>query len=353
MAWVIAELLRTGLLHQDIMTVARGDLADYGRMPKLENDALMWDEQPTAPGNEAILRPVSNPFSADGGMKLLSGNLGRCIMKTSAVDPARCTIEAPARVFSDQDAVIKAFKAGELDKDVVVAVRFQGPRANGMPELHKLTPPLGVLQDKGFKVALVTGRAHVRRQRQSACRDPSFARGIGWRSAGKAARWRHRPGMCRQWNAGRAGAPGGMGCARRCHGAATALRYRPRAFRAVPGEQRSGRSGRFPHIRGDGRRAMSEIIAADIGGTNARFARARLDESGVPVLGTVRKYRVADFPTLAACWQRFAADEADSGGGALPPVASIAFATAITGEIIKLTNSSWVSIRPRSPPISA
>ncbi len=156
MAWVISELLRTGLLHQDIMTVARGDLADYGRMPKLENDALMWDEQPTEPGNEAILRPVSNPFSADGGMKLLAGNLGRCIMKTSAVDPARCTIEAPARVFSDQDQVIKAFKAGELDRDVVVVVRFQGPRANGMPELHKLTPPLGVLQDKGFKVALVT-----------------------------------------------------------------------------------------------------------------------------------------------------------------------------------------------------
>ncbi len=156
MAWVIAELLRTGLLHQDIMTVARGDLADYGRMPKLENDALMWDEQPTEPGNEAILRPVSNPFSADGGMKLLSGNLGRCIMKTSAVDPARFTIEAPCRVFFDQDQVIRAFKTGELDRDVVVVVRFQGPRANGMPELHKLTPPLGVLQDKGFKVALVT-----------------------------------------------------------------------------------------------------------------------------------------------------------------------------------------------------
>jgi phosphogluconate dehydratase len=116
----------------------------------------MWDEQPTAPGDDKILRPISNPFSGDGGMKLLEGNLGRCIMKTSAVDASRWTIEAPCRVFSDQDQVIAAFKAGELDRDVVVVVRFQGPRANGMPELHKLTPPLGVLQDKGFKVALVT-----------------------------------------------------------------------------------------------------------------------------------------------------------------------------------------------------
>jgi phosphogluconate dehydratase len=134
----------------------RAGLADYGRMPKLENDALMWDEQPTAPGGDKILRPVSDPFSADGGMRLLQGNLGRCIMKTSAVDPSRWTVEAPCRVFSDQDKVIQAFKTGELDRDVVVVVRFQGPRANGMPELHKLTPPLGVLQDKGFKVALVT-----------------------------------------------------------------------------------------------------------------------------------------------------------------------------------------------------
>ncbi|MCW2396850.1 MULTISPECIES: phosphogluconate dehydratase [unclassified Sphingobium] len=156
MAWIITELLRGGLLHRDVMTVARADLTDYGRMPTLENDALVWDEPPTAPGNEAILRPLSNPFSTDGGMRLLAGNLGRCIMKTSAVDRERWTIEAPCRVFSDQDQVMAAFKAGELDRDVVVVVRFQGPRANGMPELHKLTPPLGVLQDKGFKVALVT-----------------------------------------------------------------------------------------------------------------------------------------------------------------------------------------------------
>lgn len=156
MAWVIAELLRAGLLHRDIRTVARADLGDYGRMPMLDHDALAWDAPPEAPGDDSILRPVSNPFAPDGGMRLLQGNLGRCVMKTSAVDPARWTIEAPARVFADQDAVIAAFKAGELDRDVVVVVRFQGPRANGMPELHKLTPQLGVLQDKGHKVALVT-----------------------------------------------------------------------------------------------------------------------------------------------------------------------------------------------------
>jgi phosphogluconate dehydratase len=156
MAWIITELLGNGLLHRDVLTVARADLADYGRMPMLADAALVWDAPPAAPGDETILRPVSNPFSPDGGMTLLTGNLGRCIMKTSAVDPTRRTIEAPARVFADQDAVIAAFKAGELDRDVVVVVRFQGPRANGMPELHKLTPPLGVLQDKGFQVALVT-----------------------------------------------------------------------------------------------------------------------------------------------------------------------------------------------------
>jgi phosphogluconate dehydratase len=156
MAYVIGELLESGLAHRDILTVARADLSDYAREPQLVDAALTWSEPVRATRNEAILRPVGAPFSADGGMKLLVGNLGRAIMKTSAVDPARWTIEAPVRVFDDQDPVLQAFKAGELDCDVIVVVRFQGPRANGMPELHKLTPALGVLQDKGFKVALVT-----------------------------------------------------------------------------------------------------------------------------------------------------------------------------------------------------
>ncbi|GLT01769.1 phosphogluconate dehydratase [Sphingobium jiangsuense] len=154
--YVIGELLDNGLLHRDILTVARADMTDYARTPELVDDALVWPERLAASRDPAMLRPVAEPFSADGGMKLLQGNLGRCVIKTSAVDPARWTIEAPARVFSDQDDVLRAFKAGELDRDVVVVVRFQGPRANGMPELHKLTPPLGVLQDKGYRVALVT-----------------------------------------------------------------------------------------------------------------------------------------------------------------------------------------------------
>ncbi|WP_313809145.1 phosphogluconate dehydratase [Sphingobium sp.] len=154
-SYVIRELLENGLLHGDILTVARQGLADYGQEPVLENDALVWKDVPES-RDEAILRPVSNPFSPDGGMKLLSGNLGRCVMKVSAVDKERWTIEAPALVFHDQDDVLRAFKAGELERDVVVVVRFQGPRANGMPELHKLTPALGVLQDRGFRVALVT-----------------------------------------------------------------------------------------------------------------------------------------------------------------------------------------------------
>ncbi|HZV09833.1 MAG TPA: dihydroxy-acid dehydratase, partial [Novosphingobium sp.] len=103
-----------------------------------------------------MLRPVARAFQPDGGMRLVEGNLGRATFKSSAVEPDRWTIEAPARVFDSQEAVQAAFRAGELDRDVVVVVRFQGPRANGMPELHKLTPPLGVLQDKGFRVALVT-----------------------------------------------------------------------------------------------------------------------------------------------------------------------------------------------------
>jgi phosphogluconate dehydratase len=155
MSYVIRELLGAGLLHGDIMTVARDGLTDYGQEPVLEDDVLTWRDVPES-RDESILRPASNPFQADGGMKLLGGNLGRCVMKVSAVDKERWTIEAPVAVFHDQDDVLRAFKAGELERDVVVVVRFQGPKANGMPELHKLTPALGVLQDRGFKVALVT-----------------------------------------------------------------------------------------------------------------------------------------------------------------------------------------------------
>ena len=154
--YVVRELLGAGLIHADILTVAAGGMAAYASEPALDGEALVWRAAPQESGDPEMLRPVAAPFSADGGMRLLQGNLGRATFKSSAVEEARWTVEAPARVFDAQDQVLAAFKAGELDRDVVVVVRFQGPRANGMPELHKLTPALGVLQDKGFRVALVT-----------------------------------------------------------------------------------------------------------------------------------------------------------------------------------------------------
>jgi len=153
--YVIGELLSAGLVHGDIMTVGGTSLADYAREAWLDGDDLAWRDVGES-GDTEMLRPATDPFQTDGGMRLVEGNLGRACFKTSAVEKERWTIEAPCRVFSDQHEVAEAFKAGELERDVVVVVRFQGPRANGMPELHALTPVLGVLQDRGFKVALVT-----------------------------------------------------------------------------------------------------------------------------------------------------------------------------------------------------
>jgi phosphogluconate dehydratase len=155
MPYVIRELLSEGLLHGDIMTIGGQDLSAYAKTAVVEDGVLEWRDTPDS-GDETILRPATAPFSADGGMRILAGNIGRACIKVSAVERERWIVEAPAAVFDDQLDVIEAFKRGELEKDVVVVVRFQGPRANGMPELHKLTPPLGVLQNRGFKVALVT-----------------------------------------------------------------------------------------------------------------------------------------------------------------------------------------------------
>ena len=155
MGFVIGELLAAGLIHDDLLTVSPKGMAEYGEEPWLEDEALAW-RGVGGSGDTDMLRPVAEPFQPDGGMRLVEGNLGRACFKTSAVERTRWTIEAPARVFHTQVAVAEAFAAGELDRDVVVVVRFQGPRANGMPELHKLTPVLGVLQDRGYKVALVT-----------------------------------------------------------------------------------------------------------------------------------------------------------------------------------------------------
>jgi phosphogluconate dehydratase len=157
MGFLIRELLAAGLLHDDVKTVAGGGLAPYATEPGLGADGeLVWREAAAVSGDGAILRGIKNPFQPTGGLCMLTGGLGRAVMKTSAVAPERHVIEAPALVFNDQEEVQQAFKAGTLNRDVVVVVRFQGPKANGMPELHKLMPPLGVLQDKGFKVALVT-----------------------------------------------------------------------------------------------------------------------------------------------------------------------------------------------------
>jgi phosphogluconate dehydratase len=154
--FIIRELIGAGLLHADAKTVAGGKLEAQTREPFLDQGVLAWRAAPTASQDEYVVRPAANPFSADGGLRLLTGNLGRAVIKVSAVKPANRVVEAPAIVFHDQDEVLAAFKRGELEKDFVAVVTFQGPRANGMPELHKLTPSLGVLQDKGFKVALVT-----------------------------------------------------------------------------------------------------------------------------------------------------------------------------------------------------
>lgn len=156
MAFLIRELLDAGLLHEDVNTVAGHGLRRYTQEPFLEEGKLVWREGPRQSLDESILRPVARPFSAEGGLRVMNGNLGRGVMKVSAVAPEHQVVEAPARVFHDQQSLADAFKAGELERDFVAVVRFQGPRCNGMPELHKLTPFLGVLQDRGYKVALVT-----------------------------------------------------------------------------------------------------------------------------------------------------------------------------------------------------
>ena len=156
LAYLIGDLLDEGLLHPDTSTVAGDGLALYTNEPKLAGDTLVWADGPDATLNDKIVRSAKDPFQNSGGLRELKGNLGRSVMKVSAVAEENQVVEAPARVFSDQESVKAAFKAGEFTKDTVVVVRFQGPRANGMPELHSLTPILSVLLSRGLKVALVT-----------------------------------------------------------------------------------------------------------------------------------------------------------------------------------------------------
>ena len=157
MQFLIRELLSAGLLHEDVKTVWGTGLKGYLQVPTIgENGEIAWTGAPRKSRDESVLAPVGKPFSPEGGLKLLTGNLGRAVIKVSAVKPEHHVVEAPAMVFDSQEALREAFRAGRLDKNFVAVIRFQGPRANGMPELHKLTPTLGVLQDRGFKVAMIT-----------------------------------------------------------------------------------------------------------------------------------------------------------------------------------------------------
>ncbi|MGB1575809.1 MAG: dihydroxy-acid dehydratase, partial [Paracoccaceae bacterium] len=156
LCYMINDLLDAGLLHNDVTTVMGQGLDTYRQEPKLTENGITFVQGTTESQNDKILRPSTDPFQKTGGLKQLSGNLGTGMIKISAVAPERYVIEAPVRVFHDQDSVKNAFKAGEFTDDTIVVVRFQGPRSNGMPELHGLTPTLAVLQDRGLKVALVT-----------------------------------------------------------------------------------------------------------------------------------------------------------------------------------------------------
>lgn len=156
MSFIIRTLLENGLLHEDVQTILGKGLNRYTFEPKIKNHELIWEEGPHESLNEGIIRSVKNPFSHNGGIKILSGNLGRSVIKTAAVAEQDFIIEAPAIVFDEQSELIDAFKRGELEKDFVAVLPFQGPKQNGMPELHQLTPTLTVLQKRGFKVALIT-----------------------------------------------------------------------------------------------------------------------------------------------------------------------------------------------------
>jgi phosphogluconate dehydratase len=156
MSFVIGTLLKNGLLHEDVNTVFGRGMQQYTQEPKIDKGNLIWCAGPEESLNPSILRSADNPFQPEGGLKLLSGNMGRSIIKVSAVEPEHRVVEASAIVFDEQEDFIAAFKRGELDKDFVAVLPFQGPKQNGMPELHQLTPTLTILQKRGFKVALVT-----------------------------------------------------------------------------------------------------------------------------------------------------------------------------------------------------
>jgi phosphogluconate dehydratase len=154
--FMIQDLLGSGLMHEDVKTVAGSGMSHYAKEPVMTDTGFSYRDGPTQTHNDKILRSATDPFAPQGGLVQLSGNLGRGVIKVSAVAPERHIIEAPVRIFHEQHDCKKAFQAGELTEDKIIVVRFQGPKSNGMPELHSLTPTLAVLQDRGLKVALIT-----------------------------------------------------------------------------------------------------------------------------------------------------------------------------------------------------
>ena len=155
-AFVLRELLDNGCMHPDVATVSPGGIYDYTKIPAVQKEKLIWSDVPEQSGDETIIRKASNPFNESGGLRLLKGNIGRSVIKISSVPEDRHLIEAPAMIFNGQEELLKAFDEGKLERDFIAVVRFQGPKSNGMPELHKLTPPLSIIQNKGFRVAIVT-----------------------------------------------------------------------------------------------------------------------------------------------------------------------------------------------------
>jgi len=155
-AFVIRELIQGGCMYPDVITSSFGGIAEYAKQPTLVSGKLSWKELPKESGDESVVRKIDNPFNESGGLRLLKGNIGRSVIKISAVPNDKHIIEAPALIFNSQEELLLAFDEEKLDQDFIAVIRFQGPKANGMPELHKLTPPLSVIQNKGFNVAIVT-----------------------------------------------------------------------------------------------------------------------------------------------------------------------------------------------------
>ena len=155
-AFVIRELIQGGCMYPDVITSSFGGLVEYTKSPVLVKEKISWKDLPEKSGDDTIIRSIDNPFNESGGLRLLKGNIGRSVIKISAVPEDRYVFEAPALIFNSQEELLSAFDEEKLDQDFIAVIRFQGPKANGMPELHKLTPPLSVIQNKGFKVAIVT-----------------------------------------------------------------------------------------------------------------------------------------------------------------------------------------------------